>query len=115
MLGITKGDPQFFKTLNISIVAEYILESVREPLEHHLVNVAVAESFNSIAGPTDEIVERHILPRDANNRNLQRPSLFHGIERRKYFPMRKVSRHTEDDQRIGLLATHGFFSAWPPN
>src|ERR1039457_2334834 len=81
------------------IVSTHILEQRQKTFERLFV-IDSTRTLNTVRHPIVQALHTPLWKCDADNWNLQGPSLYHCIEGRKDHFVGQITRHTEDHQRI---------------
>ena len=81
-------------------VSVAVREPLREPREHLLVEL-LARRHDRLACALDELLERPVVERDADDRAVEEPSLLESVERVERHHLREVARDSEDHEDVG--------------
>ena len=77
-------------------VSVMVGKPLREPREHLLVEL-LARSDDRLACTLDELLERPVVERDADDRAVEEPSLLESVQRVERHHLREVARDAEHD------------------
>ena len=83
-------------------VAVEVREPLREPREDVLVD-RLARRDDGVARALDELLERPVVERDADDRAVEEPARLEPVQRAVRHDAREVARDPEDHEHVGRL------------
>ncbi len=88
-------------------IAVDVREALREAVEHLLVE-RLAGGDDRVPRALDQLLERPVVERDADDRAVEEPARFESVQRAERHHAGEVARDAEDDEHVGAAARRRF-------